>query len=407
MLLSMDQLEFCRSLAGEALLAAPLPDEPLAALTALRKVCPSDQAAAVMEVRNVRRRAARTGKPPAAIAGRMLGVDTLLQQASSLRLATYVGRRLAPIAGNRSTLDLCCGLGVNAIGLAMAGANVIGYDRSAPAVFCASHNASIAGVGGQCRFAAADVTQLSLEADAVIHIDPDRRPTGRRTVSLDDSSPAEPFLRTLPAATRAGVIKLSPALPTSALADWPGVQLEHLSENGICKQLLCWWGADLGAAAKATIVFGDPAGPESISLPAGQAPAAAIAEPGQWLIEPDAAVIAAGGTDDLAAWATEQGVPAWRIAWGLDWLFADEPIDTPLATCFHILRTAPGRQRDVAAAVAELKGGIVEIKPRGLKLDTDALQKRLRGKGERALSILWCKLGSREQAFIAERRVVV
>ena len=53
------------------------------------------------------------------------------------------------------------------------------------------------------------------------------------------------------------------------------------------------------------------------------------------------------------------------------------------------------------------KGGIVEIKPRGLKLDTDALQKRLRGKGERALSILWCKIGSREQAFIAERRVVI
>jgi hypothetical protein len=49
------------------------------------------------------------------------------------------------------------------------------------------------------------------------------------------------------------------------------------------------------------------------------------------------------------------------------------------------------------------EGGIVETKPRGLWLDTDAVQRRLRGDGDRPLAILWCKMGSKQQAFIIER----
>jgi hypothetical protein len=45
----------------------------------------------------------------------------------------------------------------------------------------------------------------------------------------------------------------------------------------------------------------------------------------------------------------------------------------------------------------------VEVKPRGVKLDTDALQRELRGRGERPLVVLWGKVGAAQVAFIAER----
>jgi hypothetical protein len=425
MSLTRSQLEFCRSLVGEALMAAPLPNDPLATLTVLRKECSAEQAAAILEVRKVRVRAAESGKLPAAWAARVLGSGAMLQQASSLRLAVYVGRRLVQAANDRQVLDLCCGMGIDAIGLALAGAGVTGCDIADQAVLCAAHNAEAAGLADRCRFLVADAEGLSMPAGAVVHIDPDRRPAGRRSIRLDDCSPGRQFLRGLPARTAAGAMKLSPAVGYQALADWPGVRLEYVSEAGACRQLLVWWGIGKDGEDRppacgppppprtATVVFGEMAAPESASLAAGESPPAEIAErgrtgapgkPGQWLIEPDPAVIAAGAVDDLAAnLAAQGGASVRRIDPRLAWLLSDRAMNTPLARCYHILRIVPGRQGDVARAVRELGGGVVEVKPCGLRLDTDTLQQTLRGAGGRPLAILWGKVGRRQAAFIAER----
>jgi hypothetical protein len=80
-------------------------------------------------------------------------------------------------------------------------------------------------------------------------------------------------------------------------------------------------------------------------------------------------------------------------------------VPTRLARHFRILADLPGREADVARALREHDAGAVEIKPRGLRLDTDALQRRLRGRGDRTLTVLWCKLGHKQRAFVAERIV--
>ena len=412
--LSLPQLEFCRTLVGEALLVADLPDDPLAALEALRKECTPAQAAAVMELRRIRTRAERSGKLPRPWAARLLATDTLLQQASSLRLAVYVGSRLVRLAGRREVVDLCCGLGLNSIGLSLAGAEVAGYDIAEHAVLCAGHNAGVAGVADRCRFSVADVTQLAVSPDAVIHIDPDRRSEGRRAISLSRCSPSEGFLRSLPqrCAEGGGALKLSAALGLQVLADWPDVELEYTSESGVCKQLIVWWGSCRAGdrvsgpepPRRATVVFGEMTAPLWVSLPAGLAARAPLGEPGGWLIEPDPAVIAAEAVDDLAALLTDEGAASvWRIDPHLAWLFSDRPLGSALARCFRILKTVPGRLRDVARAVVQLDGGVVEVKPRGVKLDTDALQGELRGRGDRPLTVLWGKVGRKQQAFITER----
>ncbi len=399
MALTVAQLEYLRSDSARRWLEGELPGDALAAAKVLRRELSAERAAAVLELRAVRARAERSGRFAPAFARALLADDRMLQQASSERLARYKGAQLAGRAGPAAQAwDLCCGMGADAIGLARAGLAVRGFDLSPAAVVCATHNATLAGVGDRCRFEPADVTALALPTDAAVHIDPDRRATGRRSHALADYAPGPDFLRALPTRTACGAMKLSPATDPAALADWPGLALEWLSEAGVCKQLLAWWPGEARPRHVATVLAGPPEAPRVESIAADAEPAP-LAAPGRWLIEPDPALLAARAVDALAR---RHGL--WRAHPGLDWLFGDAPARSPLASDFEVLRQVPGRVRDVATALAELNAGLVEVKPRGLRLDTDALQRQLRGGGDQPIAVLWTRLGSRQVAFIARRR---
>ncbi|MBL7133702.1 MAG: hypothetical protein ISS78_06355 [Phycisphaerae bacterium] len=397
-MLTLEQFKFLRTPLGRELLAMDLPvDDPLAAQAALRKRCGPAEAAAVAEMRRVRRRAGASGKFPPEFAAGLLAGDVMVQQASSFRLAAYVGRQLADLAGDGEVLDLCSGLGADAIGAARSGAAVRGVDSDAGAVFCAAHNADLAGVADRCSFARADTTAMDLPAGAVVHIDPDRRATGRRTVLMEDYSPPAEFLRDLTTRARAGAMKLSPALDRGAVDHWGDTQIEYVSEGRVCKQLVVWWGARR-AGRKATVLAGATDAPHATSIDVDPAALAEIADPTEWLIEPDPAVIAAAAVDTLAA-----AHNLHRTCPTLAWLFGHEPADTPLGRNYHILARVPGRESDVRRAMRKLSAARVTVKPRGLKLNTDKLQRRLSSrKGTRDLVVLWCKLARREEAYIAE-----
>ena len=397
MSLDLQQLEFLCTTEAKELLALDLPADELAAQKFLRKRCTAEQAIAVIVLRQVRRRAVRGGKFPPELAEKLLATDTLLQQASSMRLARHVGGQLAAVAGGKPVLDLCCGLGADTMGLALAGADVVAYDTSDVALACARANAAAAGVADRCRFERADVTELALDAGAVVHIDPDRRGSGRRVVSLDDCDPPQAFLRKLVAETRVGAVKLSPMLHWREVGLWEGASLEYLSEGGVCRQLVIWWGLpDRVGTVRATVVTGEAAEPQAATLVAQRAEIR-IGPLGTYLVEPDAAVIAAHATDDLAA---AHGL--WRIDPRLVWLFGDEPVDIPLARSYRILGEAPGRRKDIAKAVRDLGGGVVRVKPRGVRVNTDKMQKALRGKGDRTLVVFWYRLGEHLKALVAE-----
>jgi hypothetical protein len=396
MSLTVDQLAFLQTAAAAELLALDLPKDDLLAQQALRKRCDIPEAQAVVTIRNLRARAESTGRFPPEWARQMLATDQLLQQASSMHLATYVGRSLVEQSAGEPIVDLCSGLGADAIGIALAGANVTGVDLSAEAILCAEHNATLADIAERCTFTRADVMEFDIPEGAIVHIDPDRRVAGRRTVSLTDCAPSERFLRALTARTAGGAMKLSPAIDPETFDDWPNASVEYISHAGTCRQCLLRWPGEEGAR-RATALTGELLDPVATSIDAGY-DYAPIEAPGEFLIEPGPAVLAADAVDALAL---EHGL--WRIGAELGWLFGDEPVHTPLAHAFRILHEVPGRVKDVRRAVADLDGGIVEVKPRGLRLDTDKLQRTLRGKGDRPLAILWTQLNQRQIAFITER----
>ena len=76
----------------------------------------------------------------------------------------------------------------------------------------------------------------------------------------------------------------------------------------------------------------------------------------------------------------------------------------PWTRSYEILQTVPGREREIRIALKKLDTGLVEIKSRGVTINTDALQRRLRGKGDRPLVVIWTRMGDKQKAFIGVRR---
>jgi SAM-dependent methyltransferase len=399
--LTLEQLEFLASGQADACLRDPLPTDPLARMSALRKRLDPDQAAAVAELADLRRRAERSGRFTPELATCLLATDRLLQQASSLPVASHKAALLDRLADPGDLWDLCCGMGIDALALADRAGRVRAVDRSPAAVRCTRHNARCAGLAERCDVLLADVGDCAIPPRDVVHIDPDRRACGKRDSSLVGSQPDARHVEQLIRSTRAGVVKLSPALDERELGDWP-VAREYVGEAGVCKQLLAWWGAtDVDrppGQRRATVLRGAPWRPDALSLVIRPDARVETAETFSWIFEPDPAVLAAGGAATLA----EDLHLRW-IRPGLTWLAGDGQRQTPLAEGFEVLDQVPGRFADVARALRRLDAGIVEIKPRGLSLDTDRMQQRLRGRGPKPLTVLWGRLGQSRRAFICRR----
>jgi hypothetical protein len=360
-------------------------------------------------IRRALRRKTGRGKFPRDFAEAMLDTERLYQQASSWRTASAVGQRLAALARQRGAIrawDLCCGCGIDAIGLARAGLETVAVDRSVEAVLATIYNATVAGVAERLEARLADVAALDLPSEALAHVDPDRRGGGGRSPRLEDLQPPMAVLERLMARTTAGCVKLSPATDFAALPRRADARAEYLSEGRHCRQLLWWWGdgpvgqpPHAGLPRRATVVYGDADAPRSEGLSCGLAGPAEIAadplEPGRWLLDPDPAVVAARGCDDLAAAAD-----ARRLAPAVPWCVCDEPPATALARTHEILAAVPGRLRDIQRAAKAFDAGEIHIRTANLRLDADSLARKLRGSGPRRLTVFWADLRPRRVALL-------
>ncbi len=397
MSLELSIWKFLASEQGASLLREDWSGDALAAVSLLRKRCTPEQAGAVYSLWQARRKAA--GKFPDAFAAAALMTDRMLQQASSWRLASWLGRELVA-GGCGAVWDLCSSMGIDSFGLARAGLSVVGVDCDEAAVFCATYNAAALGATG-CEFRVGRVEESlgEIPSAAWVHIDPDRRASGKRSAALADCSPGEEVLRRVVDETAGGVMKLSPAMGWGALAEWP-VKIEYVSEAGVCRQLLAWWGE---AAANrpercATLISGEMELPVATQVICGEASPASLQPLGAYLYELDAAVIAAGGVDDLAA---ELGL--WRVDSRLEWLSGDATVSHPAMRGFAVVGECPARPREIRALLRDAGAGEVAIKPRGVRVNTSKMQRELRGEGERAVVVFWGSFGRSERCILAER----
>jgi hypothetical protein len=410
----------------------------------LRKQLSAAQCRLVLEQLELRRRA----KQKFAAAERMFFTPTGLEQATDQWVAAYKASRF-PADG--PFVDLCCGIGGDLLALTQRGAT-LGVDRSEIAALFAAANLAALGDLAPAKASGVDVGDVehaALDGVAAWHIDPDRRPQGRRTTRVELHEPGPDVIDRLRAVCGAAAVKLAPAaeLPQSWQQD---AEWEWISRGGECRQLVVWFGplARSCGLRRATVVSrnaergtrsadsqasggrqppgdfqatadspfesqtteqgagqgrgaGDPdAGNfevrSIVGRPALDIPAAA--KLGRYLAEPDAAVLAAELSGELAA---ERKLAP--IAPGSAYLTGDQAEPDAALAWFEVSDVLPFDLKRLKALLRQRGCGRLEIKKRGVPHDPEQIRRQLRVPGDNSATVFITRIGGGVTAIVARR----
>ena len=391
-------MDALRSPVGERLLAEVAArgtgdDALLGTVAALRaRYDPELVAAAVTQVRLRVRGRAKFGPD----ADRMFFTADGLEQATRAAVAARHAARYAAAGADR-LLDLCCGIGGDLVAFARAGQVVTGVDRDPATAAVARANLAALGLPGRVRVADAAVEPGWPAA----WVDPSRRAGGRRVFDPRAYSPPLSFVAELAAAVPLTGAKVAPGVPheaVSGLASGAGVPLdieaEWVSVGGEVKEAALWFGPLATAARRATVLPAG-AGPAATLVDSGRPGAGSppVGPPGEWLYEPDGAVIRAGLVGEVVA-----ALPGGRL---LDptiaYVAADRPAPTPYARGWRDTDVLPFSVARLRALLRARGTGRVTVKKRGSAVDPEVLRRQLRlaGDGPAAVVVLTRVAGAR------------
>ncbi len=357
------------------------------AITHLRRKWSAELVRCAIELAEARRKA--HDKFPA-FADRIMSDESGMEQATSFDIATHKARRFAD-AKLAGVVDLCCGIGGDAMALA-AVCDVQLIDHDADRVWMARHNVEMA-TGRHCEAVAADVTALELR-DTPFHIDPARRQGARRLIAFEDMQPGPAYLIVLLERNPDGAIKLSPGIEFDGL---PPGEIEFFSRHGRLVQAVLWSGKlSRGTNLRSATCFKDNrevatlTGDPNVELP--------FAMPSKYLMAIDPAIERAGLMGVLAR---QLNVASVHAQLGL--FTADRAVDSPWLHGFELIEEMPWRPRKVKQWLRDHDGGIIEIKTRGGAVDPDSAQRELRGEGNTPYTVFVLRYDRRVLAWITRR----
>ncbi|HEX4728187.1 MAG TPA: class I SAM-dependent methyltransferase, partial [Jatrophihabitans sp.] len=225
-----------------------------------------------------------------------------------------------------------------------------------------------------------------------VFCDPARRSERGRTFDPAGFSPSLDFVLTVLGTARLAAAKLAPGLDHALVP--AGLEAEWVSLAGGVKEAVLWSaGLTLSGVHRRASVF-----PAGVQLTDADPASDAVGELGEYLYEPDGAVIRAGLVQQVAAL-----LPGGRrLDPQLAYLTADRPLATGLARGFRVLDVLPYSVRRLRAELARRQVGIVEIKKRGVDVDPAALRRELRPTGPNSLTVLLARVGERRLAVLAD-----
>ncbi|MFJ9366552.1 class I SAM-dependent methyltransferase [Nocardia sp. NPDC101769] len=336
-----------------------------------------DHAPVLVESVRLRRRAAAKLEG----AGEWLFTDDALQQATPSPVARHRAQRLA----GRTVHDVTCSIGAELAALADVCPVVIGSDLDDVRLAMAAHNL------------AARRNVLLVKADAlvpcsvaeVVIADPARRSDGRRT---HDPAKLQPPLPDLLAAYigRELAVKCAPGLDFDKLG-WAG-EIEVVSLDGAVREA-CLWSpglAEPGVTRRATVLSstGEPwtltdADPDDIPE----------REPGEWIVDPDGAVVRAGLVRHYAA---KHGL--WQLDPRIAYLTGDKVPEGMRG--FRILERMEFREKPLRAELHRRDCGPLEILTRGVDIDPDALRSRIKPRGSQPHTLVVTRIGRQATVFL-------
>ena len=373
----------------------------VAATARLRKGLSAERTHLVLEQAELRRRA----KSKFELASSMFFTPIGLEQASDSIIARYKAQRFGDFV---DVTDLCCGIGGDLLALAQLG-QTVGVDRDVAVSILAEANLRVAAEAvepgaslrrGESFVVTGEVTPRSVDDCGAWHLDPDRRPAGRRTTHVELAEPSPAAIDALRDVQPNGAVKLAPA--SDVPDDWSGeAELEWISRGGECRQLVVWFGRLASAVGQRRATALDKlGGAASICGPvSGEPPRAPVAaQLGRYLFEPDAAVLAAELVGTLA-----NDFSLRSIAPGAVYLTGDSSMASALLTPFEIQEVLPLDLKRIKALVRARGIGQLEVKKRGVDHDPAAIQKQLRGPGSERATLILTRIKDDAIAILARR----
>lgn len=317
------------------------------------------------------------------------------EQATAAPVAAHRAARLA----GRDVHDVTCSVGAELDALRHTAARVVGSDLDP--VRLAMARVNVPGVPLVRADALAPVTR-----DAVVLADPARRSaSGRRlhrpadfVPSLDDLAAVARQHGNLArtgreqgshAGVRDLVVSTAPGIDP-ALVPW-AAEVEIVSLDGRVREAALW-SAGLATARRRATVLSSRGGP-AYTLTDADDDACEVRTAGEWIVDPDGAVVRAGLVRQYAA---RHGLG--QLDEHLAYLTGDAP--PPGIRAFRVLADGRYSEKTLRAALRQRQVGRVEILVRGLDVDPNTLRPRLKLAGPHEATVVLARLASGPHAYV-------
>ncbi|WP_082971187.1 SAM-dependent methyltransferase [Mycobacterium sp. 852002-51971_SCH5477799-a] len=377
---SANDVGYLRSRAGAAALAAvaefELTDATRVGDVAAARARFGDRAAVLVETVLLRRRAA--DKLRGLGVSDWLFTDEALQQATAAPVAMHRARRLAGGGSGVVVHDATCSIGTELAALRVCGVAAVGSDIDPVRVLMARHN-----VGESAWICRADALR-PVTRDAVLVVDPVRRVEGRRRLRIDEYQPGLGSLLDTYRG-REFVVKCAPGIDFDQVRrlGFDG-EIEVTSYRGSVREA-CLWSPGLaqsGVGRRANLL---DRGEQLTDNDPDDCPARPV---GRWIVDPDGAVVRAGLVRHYGA---RHGL--WQLDPDIAYLSGDRRPAGDRG--FEVLEQLVFDERRLRQALSALDCGSLEVLVRGVRVDPDALRRRMRLRGSRSLSVVIARIGSR------------
>ena len=337
------------------------------------------RAGPVLETVLLRRAAVSKVDDPA----RWLFTDTALQQATPAPVARLRARRFA----GRDVHDVTCSVGADLAALAATARRVVGSDLDPVRLAMARHNVPGA------TLVRADALRPVTRAAAVF-ADPARRDAAgrRRWRPADFLPPLDELAAAWPAADLA--VKCAPGMDFAGLP-WQG-EVELVSLDGQVREACLWTGSLATAGRRATVLR---TGGREWTVTDAEPDDCPVREVGEWLVDPDGAVVRAGLVRQYAA---RHGL--WQLDERIAYLTGDSA--PPGVRAFRVLEDGHYSEKELRKRLRAREIGRLEILVRGLDIDPNTLRPRLKLKGPNEATAVLTRVGRTPMAYLCEAVLV-
>lgn len=326
-----------------------------------------------------------------AFADGMLFTQAGLEQATRLEVAARHAQRYVA-AGITQVADLTCGIGADAMAFAGMGLRVLAIDADEVTAALATVNLRHF---PESEVRHADSLTVDLTGIDGAYADPARRTTSGSRVH-DPTAYSPPLDAVLAVRSRVPAlgVKVGPGIPHGALpAD---AETQWVSVDGDVVEAGLWFGplAPQGPGRSALVLRDGGAHVLRADAAPGPPPVGAV---GEYLYEPDGAVIRAGLVGELA-----QLLDGRLIDPTIAYVTADQRHETPLATAYRVLDTQPFGLKRLRAYLRGRDVGRLTIKKRGTAVVPEQLRAQLDLRGSAEATIVLTRVAGRQVVLLVD-----